>query len=256
MIFEFKNKDYGAYILRKGSDKRHLIAIILASFFFTAAVSTPTILKNLFHKREVIVIYKPRSYKFDNKDENSKKNKMDIKIEVKKEEIQQSIKFIVPKPDNNVLTEDSIVSQKLLNRSLAVISTETHEGKLPDIDTSLLSHKKTIAETEMTYTLDGVEEQPSFPGGNDKINKFLSEKIIYPEYEVENGISGKVYVQFVVGKDGKIVDVDIARGVSSGLDQEALRVTKLMPVWNPGRQNGKAVKVKFNLPIYFRLASH
>ena len=94
---------------------------------------------------------------------------------------------------------------------------------------------------------------PSFPGGPAALMKFLSENIKYPVVAQENGVQGRVVVAFVVERDGSITDVHIARGVDPSLDKEAVRVVKSMPKWTPGKQNGSAVRVKFNVPVAFRL---
>ncbi len=98
-----------------------------------------------------------------------------------------------------------------------------------------------------------VERMPEFPGGEAAMNQFINRTIRYPVIAQENGIQGRVVVQFVVNTDGKIVDVEVVRGVEESLDQEAVRVVKAMPPWNPGRQGGKNVRVKYTLPIRFRI---
>ena len=98
-----------------------------------------------------------------------------------------------------------------------------------------------------------VERMPEFPGGEAAMNQFINRTIRYPVIAQENGIQGRVVVQFVVNTDGKIVDVEVVRGVEESLDREAIRVVKTMPPWTPGRQGGKAVRVKYTLPIRFRL---
>jgi protein TonB len=100
---------------------------------------------------------------------------------------------------------------------------------------------------------DVVEENPEFPGGEGAMFKFLNENIKYPEMAKENGIQGKVFVQFVVWKDGTIRDVKIVKGVHKTLDGEAQRIVKYFPKWSPGKQRGKPVSVKFTLPIKFRI---
>ena len=98
-----------------------------------------------------------------------------------------------------------------------------------------------------------VEQMPEFPGGMGEAMKFLAKNIKYPAAAQQAKIEGRVIVQFVVGKDGSISDVKIARGVSPDLDAEAMRVVSLMPKWNPGKQRGQAVSVKYTMPIMFRL---
>ncbi|MBK5194837.1 MAG: energy transducer TonB [Proteiniphilum sp.] len=98
-----------------------------------------------------------------------------------------------------------------------------------------------------------VENQPEFPGGNTAMMKFLGDNIKYPVIAQENGIQGRVICNFVVEKDGSITDVQVVRGVDPSLDREAMRVIKQMPRWTPGKQRGQAVRVRFTLPVVFRL---
>ena len=101
---------------------------------------------------------------------------------------------------------------------------------------------------------DVVEENPEFIGGMAKLYEYLGKNIQYPEMAKENGIQGKVFVQFVVWKDGTIKDVRVVKGVHKTLDSEAQRVVKSMPKWTPGRQRGTAVNARFTLPIKFRIS--
>lgn len=98
-----------------------------------------------------------------------------------------------------------------------------------------------------------VEEQPEFPGGNTAMMKFLGDNIKYPVIAQENGIQGRVITNFVVERDGSITDVQVVRGVDPSLDKEAIRVIQSMPKWKPGKQRGSAVRVRFTLPVVFRL---
>ena len=98
-----------------------------------------------------------------------------------------------------------------------------------------------------------VEKMPQYPGGQDKLYKFISKNVIYPETARENGIDGIVYVQFVVEKDGSVSNIKVIRGIGGGCDEEAVRVTKLIRNWNPGTQRGKAVRTKMVLPFSFKL---
>lgn len=99
-----------------------------------------------------------------------------------------------------------------------------------------------------------VEKMPEFPGGQEALLEFLQTHAKYPESAIRNGIEGRVYCSFVVGKDGTVSDADVLRGVSPELDQEALRVINTMPAWSPGKQRGKAVRVRYTVPVAFRLA--
>ncbi len=108
-------------------------------------------------------------------------------------------------------------------------------------------------EVEEQQIFQVVEEMPEFPGGMAECMKWLGKNIKYPTISQENGVQGRVIIQFVVNRDGSIVDATVARGVDPYLDKEALRVVGLMPKWKPGKQRGKEVRVKYTLPVMFRL---
>ncbi|MBR1595968.1 MAG: TonB family protein [Phocaeicola sp.] len=108
-------------------------------------------------------------------------------------------------------------------------------------------------EPEEEQIFQVVEEQPEFPGGQIELMKFLQKNIKYPTISQENGVQGRVIVQFVVNRDGSIVDTQVMRGVDPYLDKEALRVVSTMPKWKPGKQRGKPVRTRFTLPVQFRL---
>lgn len=115
----------------------------------------------------------------------------------------------------------------------------------------LISVFNAFAQQNDVYEI--VEEMPEFPGGITKMNEFLGNNIIYPEYAVENNIAGRVVVEFIVNIDGTITDLQVKRSVYELLDNEALRVVKSMPKWKPGKNDGKLVRVKYTLPITFNL---
>ena len=115
----------------------------------------------------------------------------------------------------------------------------------------IVEEKHEVVEDTKVFT--SVEQMPQFPGGQVALMKYLSENIHYPVVAQENGVQGRVVVAFVVERDGSISDVHVARGVDPSLDKEAVRVVKSMPKWQPGKQNGSAVRVKFNVPVAFRL---
>ena len=100
---------------------------------------------------------------------------------------------------------------------------------------------------------DVVEEEPAFPGGEDKMQEFIKKNVKYPDMSVQMGDQGKIYVRFVVEKDGSITNVSIARGVTPELDKEAMRVVKMMPNWSPGKQRARPVRTNVVIPIVFKL---
>jgi periplasmic protein TonB len=107
-----------------------------------------------------------------------------------------------------------------------------------------------VAEEEI-FTI--VEDMPSFPGGEEALFKYLAQNIKYPQIAKEAGITGRVFVNFVIDKEGNVTDVKVLRGIGGGCDEEAVRVVKNMPKWSAGKQRGKPVKVSYNLPIKFSL---
>jgi len=121
----------------------------------------------------------------------------------------------------------------------------------------VLKAKQEIAQPEPkeeeAKVFDVVEQMPSYPGGMSALMEYLSKNIKYPVVAEENGVQGRVIVQFVVERNGSITDVKVVKSVDPSLDKEAVRVTKSMPHWIPGKQNGEAVRVKYTLPVTFRL---
>ena len=104
-----------------------------------------------------------------------------------------------------------------------------------------------------TKVYDAVDEMPSFPGGLNGLMTFLAQNMVYPVTAQENGVQGRVIVSFVVETDGSITDVKVARSVDPFLDREAMRIVKAMPKWTPGKKDGKPVRVKYTVPVVFRL---
>lgn len=148
-----------------------------------------------------------------------------------------------PKP-----TQIEIVEDKVEIKEEVVINTEATE----ETEIKVVEQVEEVAPEEpQIFTI--VEEMPGFPGGEAELFKFLGGNIKYPAMAKDAGISGIVYVTFVVMETGKISDVKVLRGIGGGCDEEAVRVVKSMPDWKAGKQRGKPVRVQFNLPIRFTL---
>lgn len=144
------------------------------------------------------------------------------------------------------------VTKEEVNTSTADFSSETSTQEViaPPPPPAPVQKPVEVAEEPIFVA---VEKAPSFPGGIDKLYKFLGKELDYPAAAKEAGISGRVICQFVVNKDGSIVDVVVVRGVDPDLDKEAIAVIKRMPKWIPGEQSGKKVRVKYTLPVVFKL---
>ena len=118
----------------------------------------------------------------------------------------------------------------------------------------LFSFMTSTAQTKKNdMVFDVVEVMPQFPGGQIAMLKYIMENMKYPEQAMKEGIQGRVAVSFIVEKDGRVSNVRLLHSVQSALDKEAIRVVKSMPKWTPGKQNGKPVRVRFNLPVMFKL---
>ena len=133
-------------------------------------------------------------------------------------------------------------------------STTIHnEDNTPKVEVKYVPVQVVEEEPEEQTIFEVVENMPDFPGGQAALMQYLAKNIKYPTIAQENGTQGRVIVQFVVNKDGSIVDAKVVRSVDPYLDKEALRVINTMPKWKPGMQRGKPVRVKFTVPVMFRL---
>jgi protein TonB len=163
--------------------------------------------------------------------------------------VQETIKFTPP-----VVTEEPIDEKDIpppQDEIKVQVGTETKEGT-GDIELPTEGDGKDEVEApQQIFTI--VEQMPEFPGGEEKLFEYLGKNIKYPSMARENGITGTVYVTFVVEGNGEISDVKKLRGIGGGCDEEAMRVVKAMPSWKAGKQNGKSVRVQYNLPIKFTL---
>lgn len=253
LVFENKNKTYGAYDLRKKYNRTVTIALIITSLSFLLAVCFPMILDWLQQQQDELVV------PIDN-------TVVDLAAPPPIDEteppppppppppVMETVKFTPP-----VVTDEEVVEEPppIQTEETPQISTVTQEGTgddviiIPDEGTGVVEPVK-----EEIFTI--VEQMPEFPGGAAAMMKWIKDKIEaigYPQMEKEAGISGTCYVTFVVDKEGNVIDAKVLRGVSggSGYDKVALQVVKSMPKWGAGKQNGRAVSVQYNLPIKFTI---
>ncbi len=173
-----------------------------------------------------------------------------LQVELEEEELipitQQEPPPPPPPPPQTTIIE--IVEDDVeLEEELEIMETEIDE----DTEIEIVEIAEEVYEEPEIFTI--VEQMPSFPGGEAKLFQYLGENMKYPAMARDAGITGVVYVTFVVKEDGKIDGVRILRGVGGGCDEEAIRVVKSMPRWTPGKQRGKSVRVQYNLPIRFVL---
>ena len=262
LVFEGKNQAYGAYQMRKDTGKRNLkalISMLLAFALIAAIVIAKVSIDNYIAANqkveedvELASLAEKKEAKAERKDEPEVE-----KIEI--ERVKSSVAFTVPeiKKDEEVKEEQEIKSQEELQETNTAIGVFNVEGN-DETAGEVLKAKEVIAEpeppkVEETKVFDVVEEMPQFPGGPSALFEFLSKNIKYPVVAEENGIQGRVIVTFVVERDGHITDVKVVKSVDPSLDKEATRVVKSMPKWIPGKQNGSAVRVKYTVPVTFKL---
>lgn len=263
LVFEGRNKAYGAYRLRKSTTKRNILAMVAVVLLLIVAFIILTV-KNFVDEQRAKVamtqVVELTNYKQPEKKAEVKQKKVEVEPERVVERVKSSIKFTAPvikkdeevKPDEELKTQDELMSTK------TAIGTFDVKGN-DDANGEILKAKEVIAEPEPpkheeeNKVFDIVEQQPLFPGGPAALMKYLSENTKYPVVAQENGVQGRVTVQFVVEKDGSISDVHVLRGVDPSLDKEAVRVVKSMPRWTPGKQNGITVRVNYRVPVLFRL---
>ena len=263
LVFEGRNKAYGAYRLRKSTTKRNILAMVAVVLLLIVAFIILTV-KNFVDEQRAKVamtqVAELTNYKQPEKKAEVKQKRVEVEPERVVERVKSSIKFTAPvikkdeevKPDEELKTQDELMSTK------TAIGTFDVKGN-DDANGEILKAKEVIAEPEPpkheeeNKVFDIVEQQPLFPGGPAALLKYLSEHTKYPVVAQENGVQGRVTVQFVVEKDGSISDVHVLRGVDPSLDKEAVRVVKSMPRWTPGKQNGITVRVNYRVPVLFRL---
>ena len=154
-----------------------------------------------------------------------------------------------PPPIKNTIIE-VVEDTKELPNEVEFEDTEVTDDTAVDV-LEIAEIEEVIVEEELPLVRS--EISPSFPGGNNALLKYLGNNIKYPRMAVESNISGRVYLQFVVEKDGSISTINVVRGIGGGCNEEAVRVLKSMPKWSAGRQQGKAVRVMFTLPVNFVL---
>ena len=263
LVFDGKNQSYGAYQLRKDTGKRNLKALI-TMFLIFAAIAAIVIAKvsidNYIASRNAAIETDVELQSLAEKKEPKVERKEEPQIEkIEVEKVKSSVAFTTPeiKKDEEVQEDQEMKSQDELAATNTAIGAFTVEGNDEEAG-EVLKAKEVIAEpeppkVEETKVFDVVEEMPQFPGGQAALLEYLAKNIKYPVVAEENGIQGKVIVTFVVERDGSITDVKVVKSVDPSLDKEASRVVKSMPRWQPGKQNGSAVRVKYTVPVQFRL---
>lgn len=261
IVFENRNKSYGAYLLRRIYDKNMTKGILAGLLFFLFLIFAPQAYAYLKHKltpvveedlsnREVTLAEPPPI------DPNEPEPPPPPPVEAPKPKAQ--IQFVPPKVEEDEKVVEEIPPPDIVEVETKVVSTATVEGEESEGNAAPDDGPKEAPavieeDPDDKKIFSFVQQKPEFPDGEAALLKYLYANIKYPPIARENGIEGQVVVRFVVSKTGKIDDVKILRSLGGGCDEEASRVVRAMPAWKPGKHNGKAVNCTYTLPIKFQL---
>ncbi len=268
IVFEGKNKDFGAYKLRESSVSRHTKAIVWV-LISVAIILILLILSvsGVFAKPEeeqIVTSTEQEIATFDAEEEIEEEEEEIFQLPEEPEEIiapeevanQQQVTDLLIVDDDKIEEDKQVKNQEdVLENEAAVGAVDITEGT-NDLNKIAIKEEVIAApkvEEEGPVSIAMVEQKPEFPGGEAAMYKWLGDNINYPPAASEEGVQGRVVVEFVVGKHGSITNVRVVRPRHPALDKEALRVVKAMPKWVPGRNNGQPVKVTYTLPVTFRL---
>lgn len=268
IVFEGRNKEFGAYLLRTNSKSRHLKAFIftlIGLIVIGVAVFSYMSVQAYIAEREASILDQANQemVAFVDQAEEEPEEEVQEKVEMPEpealpEEILNTVKVteLLIAKDEEVSKEDEIKTvDELKETETAFGSTDFDQGT--DDRNVVREYKNEVIveekkpEPEQVFT--AVEQMPQFPGGDAALMKYLSSNINYPTVAAENGVQGRVVVQFVVTKNGSVGEVKVIRSVDRDLDKEAIRLCKSLPKFVPGKMNGQAVNVWYTLPITFKL---
>lgn len=253
VVFAGRNKNYGAYDLRKNNPKNTNRALLYGVLFFVFVMSLKTIINKIQgfipkaeEKVEIrdIVLEPPPA---------EKKKEIPPPEEPPKPKTDQ-VKFPPPivKPDVEVKEEPPTVAElKVADPGQQDIKGDPNANIVIDEPVGNSDQKAVTEDVNQVYTV--LEVQPKFPGGTDKFLKYLGDNIKYPAVDRENNVQGRVVLQFVVERDGSLTDIKSIRGPSQAMQDEAVRVLKRSPKWTPGIQNGRPVRAQYTVPVNFTL---
>ena len=270
LVFEGKNKDFGAYVIRTESPRRHNQALLLTiigaiifgliTFGFMKA-NQYVEKRSLANQGEQVGVIIDMS---QGAEEPEKQQELIQEIKSEEPAVEELKTYQATElqivEDEKVNPEDQILSQD------EQMATDGFAGRVTNSDGStdlndiqghinevVVEEEKPVLEKPTNQVFQAVEQMPQFPGGEEALMKYLASHLNYPPMAVENNTQGKVVVQFIVDKTGKVGEVKVVRSVDKELDKEAVRVCMSLPKFVPGRQNGQAVSVWYTLPVTFKL---
>ena len=270
LVFEGKNKDFGAYVIRTDSPKRHTRAVVytvlgalLVGLLAFGLIKVNEYIEqkriaDMAEQEEVLIDMSQEAEEPEEQQERLEQPKP----EVLPEEVLKSVKVTELQivEDDKVKKEDEIKTQDELKETETAFGQKDNEKGTEDRNVTRTLKEEVVVEKKEEKPKEvkeevfrSVEQMPQFPGGEAALMKYLQSHINYPPMAAENNVQGRVVVQFVVDKTGKVGEVKVVRSVDKDLDKEAVRVCKSLPKFTPGRQNGQAVSVWYTLPVTFKL---
>jgi protein TonB len=254
IVFEYRNKEYGAYENRRSYSKHVVLAAIITVLSAALVLAYPKIVEWIKgQQEEEAPVLKTVKYTDLAPPPPIQNTPPPPQVNIPPP-VKTIIKYLPPQvTDKEVVEEEEMPTIEEVKQN--DVGSENIEG------TGEVVFDEPVQEVVQETTEDEdkifmvVEQQAEYPGGLESMAKFLQKNVKYPAAARRMGIEGSVFVSFVVDKEGKISDPQVVKGISAECDKEAIRVVNLMPPWKPGKQNGRAVKSRFVLPIKFKLAS-
>jgi len=250
MLFENRNKAYGAYDLRANYESRLLksfgIALLIAGFFFLIPFVLTKILTCVQDEPKLMSYHE---YDFSQKFEIEKRKAVEQPVASKTKAISNDSYKIVkkddaPKDDKIVTSVDPVIPTQGAGTGVSIDSSGGNPGDQAD---SIYSEP---------FSMNSVDVLPEFPGGEEAMMKFFSKDVHYPLSARNHEIVGRVYISFIIDENGKVVDQKVMRGLGYGTEEEVLRVVGIMPDWTPGKYLGRNVKTAFIMPFLFSLKNN
>ena len=269
IVFADKNKDFGAYVMRQESDKRHnrafifllaglaaLIGIIVVWGSYSDKMAEKAAIEAKMQAEKMLAAQLEQMEQQEEEEPEPEEQKVEIEIPEVPQEVLATVQVtqiaIVDDVKNEVMDMED---QKEDNTARGVVNQEGSDDadKFQAVQEAVVVKEPEPEKPKEDEVFVAVEQQAEFPGGMAALMKWLSNNIRYPEAAQQNDVQGRVIVKFIVEKDGSVSQAQIVKGVDKDLDKEALRVVNKMPKWQAGKNNGVAVRSYFTLPVNFRL---
>ena len=269
IVFADKNKEFGAYVMRQESDKRHnkafvlliaglvaLIGIIIVWGIYSDKMAEKAAIEAKMQAEKMLAAQLEQMEEQEEEEPEPEEQKVEIEIPEVPQEVLATVQVtqiaIVDDVKNEVMDMED---QKEDNTARGVVNQEGSDDadKFQAVQEQVVVKEPEPVKPKEEEVFVAVEQQAEFPGGMPALMKWLSNNIRYPEAAQQNDVQGRVIVKFIVEKDGSVSQAQIVKGVDKDLDKEALRVVNKMPKWQAGKNNGVAVRSYFTLPVNFRL---